>query len=287
MVYHMLAVFGPETARAPTGIESYVAASRHKDPFPDEQQLEQLDIACEVTLERVFSASKESLRTKKIVHRGCGFTLEASPYCSYASRGGVHVMFAGEVSEWPGIDAVSANHDAFIRNVPPLEANDAHWLLDFYSSFSSATSSNDITEEVLGCLSKIMGTFAFVIFDESQRRVLAARDPQGGQALYWGGNDEGQLLIGSVMEDVQGCNPTATTFPAGTLFASERHTLAYSPGEMGWVIADDDWPGQLMSFIKADEDHWRAVKAIPRITSKGLLCGAVYKVSSQAELFAR
>ena len=47
--------------------------------------------------------------------QGCGFTFEATPYCSYASKGPVHVLFAGEVAAWPGIDAVSAAHDGARR----------------------------------------------------------------------------------------------------------------------------------------------------------------------------
>jgi hypothetical protein len=49
--------------------------------------------------------------------------------------------------------------------------------------------------------------------------------------------------------------------PPGTLFASERHTLAYAPGDKGWIISDNDWPGQLFSFLlEADGQHWRGVK---------------------------
>ncbi len=55
--------------------------------------------------------------------------------------------------------------------------------------------------------------------------------------------------------------------------------LAYSPGEAGWVIAGEDVPGELVSFVAADDAaHFRGVRAIPRITSKGMVCGAVYKV---------
>ncbi len=38
--------------------------------------------------------------------------------------------------------------------------------------------------------------------------------------------------------------------------------MAYSPGEYGWVIVDDDFPGLLMSFMKdrRDAQTWRAVK---------------------------
>lgn len=170
-----------------------------------------------------------------LLGHGNGFSFEASPYCSYAARDGVHVLLAGEVAEWPGISAVAAAHDgelqcdiyaqqqcmycadcslfgavwlhlpsnrmsmplpfiiqcsdamlhlnvtgaamaqqcskqassqlnlyvycvtcdtAFIRNEPPLEQNDAHWLLDFYTSFMSCNS-QDTTDRALECLSKV------------------------------------------------------------------------------------------------------------------------------------
>jgi hypothetical protein len=63
---------------------------------------------------------------------------------------------------------------AFVRNEPPPEQNDAHWLLDFYTSFMSS-SAEDTTDKALECLAKVQGTFAFVIYDEVQKRVFAAR----------------------------------------------------------------------------------------------------------------
>jgi hypothetical protein len=55
--------------------------------------------------------------------------------------------------------------------------------------------------------------------------------------------------------------PTCTCFLAGTLFASTRHTIAYSPGNKGWVINEGDWPGQLLSFlVDSDGQHWRGIK---------------------------
>eukprot|EP00878_Enallax_costatus_P026617 GHUV01028570.1.p1 GENE.GHUV01028570.1~~GHUV01028570.1.p1 ORF type:complete len:213 (+),score=48.43 GHUV01028570.1:85-723(+) len=43
---------------------------------------------------------------------------------------------------------------AFVRNEPPPEESDAHWLLDFYSSFMSCNS-EDTTDKALECLSKV------------------------------------------------------------------------------------------------------------------------------------
>ena len=39
--------------------------------------------------------------------------LPCSPdtYTHYAAQDGVHAMFTGEISDWPGIDMMSAQHD--------------------------------------------------------------------------------------------------------------------------------------------------------------------------------
>lgn len=55
----------------------------------------------------------------------------------------------------PGISAVAAAHDAFMRNEPPPEASDAAWLLDFYSSFIGDTcDALDTTHRALECLAQ-------------------------------------------------------------------------------------------------------------------------------------
>lgn len=42
--------------------------------------------------------------------------------------------------------------------------------------------------------------------------------------------DDGQLMFGSSIEDLAMCEPTATMFPAGTMFSSVRHSMAFNPG---------------------------------------------------------
>jgi asparagine synthetase B (glutamine-hydrolysing) len=56
---------------------------------------------------------------------------------------------------------------------------------------------------------------AFVIYDGEQKRVLAARDASGAQGMHWGVTDDGRFMFGSDVDDLAGCNPTATAFPAG------------------------------------------------------------------------
>jgi hypothetical protein len=123
---------------------------------------------CAQLLDAAFSRSKAPARNKKALGKGrcvpafgrrttagcrrrnlahsnmcplprprSGFLWEQSPFCSYAERDGVHVLFHGEVGELPGnVNVVNAAHDAFLRNEPPLEANDASWVLDLYQTFS-------------------------------------------------------------------------------------------------------------------------------------------------------
>lgn len=272
----ILAVFGAETAKPPAGLSS---------PTPHRFDYEEDGEKCQALLNAAFSSFQD---ISKLTYpgKGCGFGFTRSPYCSYAHKDGVHVMFSGEVSQWPGIDVMEAAHDAFMSNTDLVEANDAHWLLDFYRTFSNTELSQDedtILQEALSCLASIRGSFAFVIYDSLSHRVLASRDAEGVQPLHWGATSDGQLLFGSHLEDLKDCDPTATMFPPGTLFSSVHATLAYNPGPEGWVIAGEEYPGELISFMKADEGHWKSVKAIPRITSKGCVTGAVYKVSSQPD----
>lgn len=199
---------------------------------------------------------------------------------------------AGEVSEWPGVDAVATGHNAFVRGQAPPEEDDAHWLLDFYRTFTDpdveqaeGVLGEDVMTKALDCLAALKGSFAFVIYDSVRHRVLAARDREGSVPLFWGATEEGQLLFGTQLADLEASNPTATAFPAGCLFTSVRNMFAYNPGERGWMIAGDDVPGELLSFVAAeDAAHFKGVRAIPRITSKGMVCGAVYKVASTADM---
>ena len=63
---------------------------------------------------------------------------------------------------------------------------------------------------------------AFVMYDKNQRRLLAARDAQGAQDLFWGAAPDGRLLFGSDPMDLVCCNPTATPFPAGVWASSQE-----------------------------------------------------------------
>lgn len=73
----------------------------------------------------------------------------------------------------------------------------AHALKPPPSSWPRPRSNSDVTQpedeilqEALQCLSSIRGSFAFVIYDSVFHRVLAARDADGVQPLFWGATSE-------------------------------------------------------------------------------------------------
>lgn len=275
----MLAVFDWDTARAPSGLESHRSLSRHHAGLKTEAERRHSEELCSELIENALKQHQGHVMKTQHLGSGNGFVFEGGPYCSYVHRDGVHALFTGEVSQWPGFDVVSESHDAFVRDDTSQERNEANWLLDFYANMDLVFDSDII----LNCLAEVQGRFAFVLYDERRRRVTAARDREGAEKMFWGVTEEGQLLFGSAAEDLVRCEPSAVTFPAGTLYVSQGDTVAESPGEKGWVIEGQRWPGSLASFVKGAHT-WRNVKEIPRVTSKGTLSGAVYRVDSERDL---
>jgi len=71
------------------------------------------------------------------------------------------------------------------------------------------------------------------IGQSEQHKMSACRDAEGGQPLYWGATDEGQLLLGSHLNDLDGCEPTATMFPPGARNSSNSSSSSTSERAQG------------------------------------------------------
>jgi asparagine synthase (glutamine-hydrolysing) len=52
-----------------------------------------------------------------------------------------------------------------------------------------------------GCAARLLGDFAFVVWDGRRRRVVAARDAMGMRALYWWGDGQ-RLLLGTEIKQL-------------------------------------------------------------------------------------
>lgn len=98
------------------------------------------------------------------------------------------------------------------------------------------------------------GRFGFVIYDSKTGTVFTALGSDGGVKLYWGIALDGSVVISDDLEVIKaGCANSFAPFPTGFMFHSE---------------------GGLMSF----EHPMNMVKAMPRVDSQGVICGANFKV---------
>ncbi|XP_010241982.1 PREDICTED: stem-specific protein TSJT1-like [Nelumbo nucifera] len=104
------------------------------------------------------------------------------------------------------------------------------------------------------------GSFAFVIYDSKAGTVFAALGSDGGVKLYWGIAADGSVVISDELEVIKGsCAKSFAPFPTGFMFHSE---------------------GGLMSF----EHPMNKVKAMPRVDSEGVMCGANFKVDAYSRI---
>jgi len=105
-------------------------------------------------------------------------------------------------------------------------------------------------------LNQFEGSFAFVLFDNTSKTVLVARDTDGKCSLFWGCTSDGSLAFSDddeVLKD--GCGTSFAPFPAGCYFSSMKGLQSY-------------------------EHPLNKMKAVPRVDSKGQLCGATFVVDS-------
>ncbi|XP_010532583.1 PREDICTED: stem-specific protein TSJT1 [Tarenaya hassleriana] len=103
------------------------------------------------------------------------------------------------------------------------------------------------------------GKFSFTLFDFSTKTVFLAADTDGSVPFFWGTDAEGHLVISDDVEIVKkGCGKSFAPFPKGCFFTSS---------------------GGLRSY----EHPMNELKPVPRVDSSGEVCGANFKVDSEAK----
>uniref|UniRef100_A0A0E0KK61 DUF3700 domain-containing protein n=1 Tax=Oryza punctata TaxID=4537 RepID=A0A0E0KK61_ORYPU len=105
----------------------------------------------------------------------------------------------------------------------------------------------------------INGKFAFVLYDCSNNSVFMATDADGSVPFYWGVDPDGRLVVSDDDEIVnKACGKSSAPFPKGFFFTTS---------------------GGLQSY----EHPMNEVKPVPRIDSKGEVCGTTYTVDAKAK----
>ncbi|KAJ8761426.1 hypothetical protein K2173_001557 [Erythroxylum novogranatense] len=110
-------------------------------------------------------------------------------------------------------------------------------------------------------LKDLDGDFGFVVYDSKAKHVFAALGPNESGGLYWG-IASGTVVISDNLEMIKGsCAKSFAPFPSGCMFHSEQG---------------------LMSF----EHPRNEVKAMPRIDSEGVMCGANFRADVHSRISA-
>ncbi|KAJ0966890.1 hypothetical protein J5N97_023807 [Dioscorea zingiberensis] len=105
-------------------------------------------------------------------------------------------------------------------------------------------------------LKDLLGSFAFVVYDNRTGTVFSALSSDGGVPMHWGIAADGSVVMSDELEVVKGgCGKSFAPFPVGCMFHSEKG---------------------LRSF----EHPMNKMKAMPRVDSEGMMCGASFKVDT-------
>lgn len=98
-----------------------------------------------------------------------------------------------------------------------ISHSDCEVLLPLYESWGIEKLSKNLDAE-----------FAFVIWDESKRKLLAARDPMGIRPLFYGKTKEGKILFGSEAKSLIKLCQDVSPFPPGFYYDGENFIAYHS-----------------------------------------------------------
>ena len=61
------------------------------------------------------------------------------------------------------------------------------------------------------------------------------------------------------------------------VFHPQGNLMAWEPGNQGWTLCGEQYPGRLASFVPGVRVAWKPVKMAMRIDEEGHLHGSVYR----------
>ncbi|KAF3324375.1 stem-specific protein TSJT1-like protein [Carex littledalei] len=103
------------------------------------------------------------------------------------------------------------------------------------------------------------GKFAFILFDSSSNSIFIAADADGAVPFFWGTDSEDHLIVSDDVEIMKKhCGNHFAPFPKGCFYTSS---------------------GGLQSF----EHPLNEVKPVPRVDSKGEVCGSAFVVDTKVK----
>eukprot|EP00232_Nephroselmis_pyriformis_P002228 CAMPEP_0182913546 /NCGR_PEP_ID=MMETSP0034_2-20130328/38098_1 /TAXON_ID=156128 /ORGANISM="Nephroselmis pyriformis, Strain CCMP717" /LENGTH=263 /DNA_ID=CAMNT_0025050273 /DNA_START=53 /DNA_END=844 /DNA_ORIENTATION=- len=173
----------------------------------------------------------------------------------------ITVVAMGSISNWGEITEL---YDC----KPDKEDGMADLILSLYMN-GFCDQYGDQTDQPATCFGSLHGSFSFVLFDSSVDYLVAARSFDAVTPFVWGvGHEHADakglpIVLSSDGEGVREVCGSAADFPAGCFFQS------------------NDGDESLQTFIRPVR---RGVQPVPKMGSKGHLCGLMYKTESGADL---
>lgn len=294
---HLLAVFDAASAAPPQ--EMVVTVEAEGDITP-----EALECAASAALDALVASAEDQPATITRLSPGVGFAAQGANVAQAGQRAALYVG-----KEPPaGWGAQEEEEETGLSG--------AERVLSLVSSLSSM-----LPEDAVACASAALAAlsdatagddgFALVAFDAAEpgsggpSTLLVARDAEGAAPLWWGTSPQGLLLVASDPADLAECYPSAVEFPKGAFFhsAAAEEAGRAEPGAQGFILggggdgvggAAPPAPGRLASFVRGGAGtpgggrpprgpSYRSVRSIPRVNSRGVMCGAVFRVASEGE----
>lgn len=236
----MLAIFQKQVAHAPQELNSPRSGGAAKPRSPDE-------------ILRDFHAAHPADAFSASFGGGAALACVGARACPAAGAGHHQRMFCGLDDIYCVFLGRLDNLSALIRQygLCGKSTNEALLVIEAYRTLRDRGPypADQVVKD-------LAGSFAFVVFDNKSGAVFAALSADGGVPLYWGIAADGSVVICEDREIVKrGCGKSYAPFPVGCMFHSE---------------------GGLKSF----EHPMNRLKAMPRVDSEGVMCGATFKVDT-------
>ena len=94
-------------------------------------------------------------------------------------------------------------------------SSDCEVIVQLYNNLKNNSSASH--EEIVNILCKELdGEFAFIIYDKTLHKLIAARDRYGVRPLFFGKNSKGSMALASELKNIDALEDTVSQFPPST-----------------------------------------------------------------------
>ncbi|CAI9087491.1 OLC1v1021567C1 [Oldenlandia corymbosa var. corymbosa] len=200
---------------------------------------------------------EETLKDFMASHSNNGFSLGFADHALLAYAPPQRSISSADQRMFCGIDDIYCVFLGSLTNLWNLNkqyglsknSNEAMFVIEAYRTLRDRGPypAHQVLKDLEGC-------FGFVIYDNKAGTVFVALGADEAIKFYWGISANGTVMISDNVNLVKAsCAKSFAPFPAGCMYHSERG---------------------LMSF----EHPMNKMKAMPRVDSEGIMCGATFKV---------